>query len=59
MSCVDKIKDKASIGDASQARANQAEMDSCVKKCGDEMIKLLPTYTKRMTEWFKKGYYLQ
>ena len=55
MSCADKIKDK-NAGDTVRQRA---EMEECVTQCGNEMVKLLPTFTKRMREWFKKGAYLQ
>lgn len=57
MSCADKIKDQTNIGDASPQK--RAEMEGCVNKCGDEMIKLLPTFTKKMRDWFSKGYYLK
>ena len=55
MACADKIKDK-NLSDVPRQRA---EMEQCVNKCGDEMVKILPTYTTRMREWFKKGAYLQ
>ena len=55
MACADKVRDKSS-GDVVRQRA---EMEECVTKCGSEMVNLMPTYTKRMREWFKKGTYLQ
>lgn len=55
MACADKVKDK---GETSSIK-NREAMEDCVNKCGDEMIKILPTYTKRMREWFSKGTYLQ
>ena len=61
MSCADKIKDQAgSYGDLSASNPkNREAMEACVVKCGDEMIKVLPSMTKKMREWFNKGYYLQ
>jgi hypothetical protein len=53
MACADKIKDQ---GETSSQK-NRAAMEACVAKCGDEMIKVLPTYTKRMRDWFNKGSY--
>ncbi|CAF0888015.1 unnamed protein product [Brachionus calyciflorus] len=58
MSCADKIKDKSTFGEVNQ-QANRAEMEKCVTVCGDEMIKMLPNYTNKMRDWFRKGYYLQ
>jgi hypothetical protein len=58
MSCADKVKDQSGLGEANTQK-NRTEMESCVNKCGDEMIKLLPTFTKRMRDWFTKGYYNQ
>lgn len=58
MACVDKVKDKSTYGEVNN-QANRAETEKCVSQCGDEMIKLLPNYTKKMKDWFKKGYYLQ
>jgi len=52
------VKDQAGVGEGSSQK-NRAEMENCVNKCGDEMIKMLPTFTKKMRDWFKKGYYLQ
>ena len=57
MSCADKVKDQSSFGEYSKEQ-NRVMMEECVKKCGNEMIELLPTYTKRMKEWFGKKYYL-
>ncbi len=53
MACADKVKDQ---GETSSVK-NRASMELCVAQCGDEMIKVLPTYTKRMREWFTKGSY--
>ena len=58
MSCGDKIKDKSSFGEANSSK-NRAEMEGCVAKCADEMMKVWPTYTKKMKEYFNKGLYLQ
>ena len=60
MSCADKVKDRAGFGaDASTQEKSRAEMEACVGKCGDEMLKTLPQFTKRMKEWFNKGLYKQ
>jgi hypothetical protein len=59
MSCSDKIRDKTSIGDNTHRDENRAEMEACVGKCGDEMLKTLPTFTKKMKDWFAKGYHKQ
>jgi hypothetical protein len=59
MSCADKIKDKTSIGDNSQTEKNRSEMEACVGQCGDDLLKTLPAFTKKMREWFTKGYYKQ
>ena len=53
MACADKVKDQ---GETSSQK-NRAAMEACVAKCGDDMIKILPTYTKRMRDWFNKGTY--
>lgn len=59
MSCADKIKDKSSTLGQSPNNTQREEMEQCVAKCGDEMIKLLPTFTKKMQDWFKNQSYLQ
>lgn len=58
MSCADKVKDKGSLGETPNQNQRQ-EMEQCVSKCGDEMITLLPTITKKMQDWFKNQKYLQ
>jgi hypothetical protein len=60
MSCADKIKDKSGVtgGDANREQ-NRLEMEACVAKCGDEMLKTLPSFSKRIKEWFQKGMYKQ
>lgn len=57
MSCADEIKDKSMYSKAEDL-VNSAEMKKCSAKCEDEMLKLLPNYTKKMREWFSKGYNL-
>lgn len=56
MTCADKVKDKSSVGE-NMSPSHRAEMESCVTKCGDEMIKLMPTFTKKTEDYFKKGLY--
>ena len=58
MSCADKIKDKSTFGEVSP-QSNKAEMENCVNKCSDEMIKILPTFSKKIREYFNKQYYLK
>lgn len=58
MSCADKIKDKSPLGQNPNPNQRQ-EMEQCVAKCGEEMIKILPTFTKKMQDWFKNETYLQ
>jgi len=58
MSCADKVKDRARSGESTSERS-RVEMETCVAKCGEEMMNLLPTFTKRIREWFSKGHYLQ
>lgn len=53
MACADKVKDK---GNPNQQQ-NKLDMEACVGQCGDEMLATLPTYTKRMKEWFNRGAY--
>ncbi len=55
MACSDKIRDKSG-SQADQAKM-RPELESCVAQCGDEMIKILPTVTKRLHDWFKSGSY--
>ncbi|RMZ92932.1 hypothetical protein BpHYR1_042216 [Brachionus plicatilis] len=54
MSCADEIKDKAMFNKAEDL-VNSAEMKKCSAKCEDEMLKILPNYTKKMREWLSKG----
>jgi hypothetical protein len=53
MSCGDKIKDQ----NLSSEEKKRMEMELCIGKCGDEMLKILPSFTQRMREWFSKGEY--
>ncbi len=53
MACADKVKD---MGE-SNSQKNRAAMEACVAVCGDEMLRLLPTYTTRMREWFNRKTY--
>lgn len=60
MSCADKIKDKSGFGgESGQQEKNRAEMEACVGKCGEEMLKVLPNFSQKMKDWFNRGYYLQ
>jgi hypothetical protein len=54
MACADKIKDREGL-DKTQHRV---EMETCVKSCSDEMIQLVPAFSKRMNSWFKSKSYL-
>ena len=53
MACADKVKDQGE----SSSQKNRAAMEACVAECGQDMLKILPTYTKRMREWFNRGTY--
>merc|ERR1719468_628379 len=53
MACADKEKDQG----LNSSQLNKAAMETCVAECGDEMLKLLPTYTTRMKQWFDRGTY--
>ena len=58
MTCGDKIKDKSGFGDES-IQNKKAEKDKCVTECSNEMIKILPTFSKKRREYFNKQYYLK
>lgn len=58
MGCADEIKDKSMFNRAEDL-VNSAEMKKCSVKCEDEMLKILPNYTKKMREWLSKGYNMQ
>lgn len=55
MACADEVRDRASGSGSNDQQKHRAELEQCVNKCGDEMTKLLPSFTKRMGDWFKKG----
>lgn len=57
MSCADKLKDKSSFGESGNNPAYKAEMEQCVSKCGEEMVKVLKPLTTKMQDWFNKGMY--
>jgi Ser-tRNA(Ala) deacylase AlaX len=50
-SCADRIKDE---NEADKVK-NRAKMEQCIDQCSDELIKILPSYTKRMKDWFNAG----
>ena len=54
MDCGDKIRDRQDLDKLQQ----RAEAEACVKNCSDEITKLLPAFSKRMTDWFKSKSYL-
>ena len=58
LSCGDKIKDKYPL-DQSPNPNQREDMQKCLTICGDEMIKIIPTFTKKIQDWFKNETYLK
>lgn len=54
MDCNDKIRDRPDLDKPQQ----RAEAEACIKTCSDEIIKLLPSFSKRMNDWFKSKSYM-
>jgi hypothetical protein len=55
MDCGDKVRDRQDLDKIQQ----RTEVESCIKTCSDEIIKLLPAFSKRMNDWFKSKSYLK
>ena len=58
MTCADKIKDKSGFGEGS-SQSNKTEMENCITTCSNDMIKILPTFSKKIREYFNKQHYLK